>query len=120
VVGDRDIGDAVLTVTDKFTDLSGSITDAGGKPVYDGTVVAAATDPQYWTPGSRRILTSRPGPLGHYGFRNLPPGTYYLAVVTDLEPGGQYDPELLKTLTGGVRVTLTEGGKLVQDLRIAR
>jgi hypothetical protein len=83
-------------------------------------VIAAAVDPQYWTPGSRRILTSRPGPLGRYTFRNLPPGSYYLAVVTDLEPGGQFDPELLKTLTSGVRVTLTEGGKLQQDLRIAR
>jgi len=120
VTGDRDITDAVLTVTDKFTDLSGTITDSTGKPAYDATVIAAATDPQYWTPGSRRILTSRPGPLGRYAFRNLPPGIYNLAVVTDLEPGGQFDPELLKTLTGGVRVTLTEGGKLVQDLRMAR
>jgi hypothetical protein len=120
VTGDRDITDAVLTVTDKFTDLSGTITDATGKPAYDATVIAAAADPQYWTPGSRRILTSRPGPLGRYAFRNLPPGTYYLAVVTDLEPGGQFDPEFLKTLTAGVRVTLTEGGKLVQDLRFAR
>ena len=120
VTGDRDITDAVLTVTDKFTDLSGTITDSTGKPAYDATVIAAAADPQYWTPGSRRILTSRPGPLGRYAFRNLPPGTYYLAVVTDLDPGGQFDPELLKTLTAGVRVTLTEGGKLLQDLRMAR
>jgi hypothetical protein len=120
VTGDRDITDAVLTVTDQYTDLSGSVMDSSGKPFYEATVIAAAADPQYWTPGSRRILTSRPGPLGRYTFRNLPPGTYYLAVVTDLEPGGQFDPELLKTLTTGVRVTLSEGGKLQQDLRIAR
>jgi protocatechuate 3,4-dioxygenase beta subunit len=120
VVGDRDITDAVLTVTDKVTDLSGSVMDSSGKPVYDATVVAAAADPQYWTPASRRIVTSRPGPQGRYEFRNLPPGDYYLAVVMDLEPGGQFDPEFLKTLTTGVRVTLSEGGKLSQDLRLAR
>ena len=120
VTGDRDITDAVLTVTDKVSDLSGSVMDSTGKPFYDAMVIAAAADPQFWTPGSRRILVSRPGPQGRYAFRNLPAGTYYLAVVTDLEPGGQFDPELLKTLTTGVRVTLSEGGKLVQDLRIAR
>jgi hypothetical protein len=120
VTGDRDITDAVLTVSDKFTDLSGSVMDSTGKPFYEAMVIAAAADPQYWTPNSRRILLSRPGPLGRYAFRNLPPGIYYLAVVTDLEPGGQFDPELLKTLATGVRVTLSEGGKLVQDLRIAR
>ncbi|HEY6356867.1 MAG TPA: carboxypeptidase-like regulatory domain-containing protein, partial [Vicinamibacterales bacterium] len=120
VVGDRDIADAVLTVTDKFTDLSGSVMDSGGKPIYDATVIAAAADPQYWTPGSRRIVTSRPGPQGRYEFRNLPPGDYDLAVVMDLEPGGQFDPDFLKTLTTGVRVTLSEGGKLTQDLRLAR
>jgi hypothetical protein len=120
VTGDRDITDAVLTVTDKVTGLSGSVMDPTGKPLYDATVIAAAADPQYWTPGSRRIVTSRPGPEGRYTFRNLPPGDYYLAVVTDLDPGGQFDPELLKTLASGVRVTLTEGGKLSQDLRVAR
>ena len=120
VTGDRDITDAVLTVTDRLTDLSGSVMDPSGKPIYDATIVAAAADPQYWTPASRRIVTSRPGPQGRYEFRGLPPGDYYLAVVMDLEQGGQFDPDFLKTLTTGVRVTLSEGGKLQQDLRLAR
>jgi hypothetical protein len=84
-------------------------------------VIAASADPRFWTPGSRRIGMARPGPNGQYVLRNLPPGDYLLAAIADLEPGGQYDPEFLKTLPGAsVRVSLSEGAKLVQDLRLDR
>jgi hypothetical protein len=120
VAGDRDIEGVVLTVSDRVSELTGRLTEADGEPAYDYTVVAAATDSQYWTPGSRRILTTRPGEAGRYTFRNLPPGSYHLAAVTDIEPGSQYDPEFLTELgAASVRVTVTEGSRQVQDLRVA-
>ena len=119
--GDRDITDAVLTVTDKTTEVSGALTDAAGKPALDYTIIAATADQRYWTPGSRRIMAATTGPDGHYIFRNLPPGDYLLAAVTDLENGGQYDPEFLRTLGGAsIRVTLVEGARQTQDLRVRR
>jgi hypothetical protein len=122
LTGDRDVTDAVLTVTDKSSEISGTLTDASGKPAIDYTIVAAAADDRFWTPGSRRIGIARLGPDGRYVFRNLPPGAYLLAAVTDLESGGQYDPEFLRTLAGAaaMRVVLTEGAKLTQDLRVGR
>jgi len=117
--GERDITDAVLTATDKINELSGVLTDALGKPVTDYTIVAASSDERFWTPGSRRIVTSRTSTDGHYQFRNLPPGAYVLAAVTDIENGAQYDPEFLRSLNAaGVRVTLSEGVKQTQDLRV--
>jgi protocatechuate 3,4-dioxygenase beta subunit len=119
--GDRDITDAVLTVTDTSSELSGTLTDAMGKPTVEYTVIAAAADTRFWTPGSRRIALARPGADGRYIFRSLPPGDYLLAAVSDLEPGGQYDPEFLKTLgPASMRVRIAEGAKLSQDLRIGR
>jgi hypothetical protein len=119
--GERDITDAVLTVTDKSTELSGILTDTVGKPGTDFTIVLAPSDERFWTPSSRRVVTSHTNSDGRYLFRNVPPGTYLLAAVTDLENGAQYDPEFLRTLNGAsLRVTLSEGGKLTQDLRIGR
>jgi hypothetical protein len=117
--GERDITDAVITVTDQSSELSGTIFDAAGKPAPDYTVMVASTDSKYWIPSSRRVVMSRPAPDGRYMFRSLPPGEYVLAVIADFEQGTQYDPEFLKSLaTGAMRVSITEGGKVSQDLRV--
>jgi hypothetical protein len=64
-------------------------------------------------------VTTRTNTDGRYTFRTLPPGNYLIAVVTDLEPGSQYDAEFLKSLLGAsVRVSLGEGAKVQQDLRV--
>ena len=119
---EADVANAVLTVTDKQTEIAGTLADATGKPGADETVIIAAAEDQYWTPGSRRIAFTRTRADGQYMFRNLPPGSYVVAVVTDLEFGMQYDVEFLKALaaTATTRVTLVEGEKLWRDLRLAR
>ncbi len=117
--GEHDIMDAVLTVTDKVSQITGVLTDALGKPAIDYTVIVAPSDSRFWTPGSRRIAMSRPSSEGLYVFGNLPPGDYVLAVVTDIEQGGQYDPEFLRSLaSGAVRVAMVEGARVTQDLRV--
>src|SRR5262245_6370815 len=117
--GERDVLDAVITVTDRTSELSGALSDPSGKPVSDYTVIVAAADSRFWIPGSRRIGTSRPSPDGRYAFRSLPPGDYMLAVLTDLEQGAQYDPEFLKSLgSSAIRIVITEGGTVTQDLRV--
>jgi hypothetical protein len=120
-IADHDIGNAVVGITDRFTGLSGTLTDVSGKPGSDYTIIVAPSDTRFWTPGSRRILTTRPGPDGRYLFRYLPPGDYLLAAVTDLEPGTQYDPEFLQSIApASLRISLTEGAQRTQDLRVAQ
>jgi len=117
--GDRNVTDAVLTMTDQVSELSGSLLDSAGKPVEGFTILAVATDNRFWRPGSRRIALGRPGPDGQYTIRNLPPGTYQLAAVIDLEQGAQYDPEFLRSLARlSVPVTISGSGKVTQDLRV--
>ena len=116
---ENDVTGAVLTVTDAPTELSGTLTDMTGKPVTDYQVLAVATDNRYWTPASRRVVLARTGLDGRYSVRALPAGTYSVCVVTDIEPGAQYDPEFLKSiLPASVPVTISDGGKVVQDLRV--
>ena len=100
-------------------ELTGGITDQLGKPVSDYSILVFSSDQRFWAPGSRRILTARPGTDGKYVVRGLPAGEYQIAALSDLEPGTQYDPEFLRTLlVASTRVTLGEGAKLTQDLRI--
>jgi hypothetical protein len=121
VQGDDDIANAVVTVTDQLSELSGTVTWSSGASASDYTVIIAPADPRYWIPGARRIQSARPTSVGRYVFRGLPAGNYLLAVVTELEPGSQYDPAFLKVLSGAaVRVTIADGGRHVQDIRLAK
>jgi hypothetical protein len=118
---DDDVANVVLTVTDRISEMSGTVTWPAGGSAADYTVIIAPVDRRYWTPGSRRIQFSRPTSTGRYVIRGLPAGNYLLAAVNDLETGGQYNPEFLAALAGAaVPVTITDGGRHAQDIRVAR
>ena len=110
---------AVLTFTDKQTEVTGTLVDAKGQPAPDYTIIIYPADREYWTPQSRRIQSSRPGTDGSYIFRNLPAGEYRVSAVLDPEPGAWYDPQFLQQLeTQSMRITLGPGEKKAQNLRV--
>ena len=114
-----DVADAVVTFTDRPAELSGVIQDQAGRPAPDHFVIVFARDKTFWTPQSRRIQSSRPGNDGRFIFRNLPPGEYQLAALTDVEQGEWFDPAFLtRLLPASVAITIGEGEKKVQDLGI--
>src|SRR5262249_6999012 len=76
--GDRDVTDAILTVTDQLSQLNGTLTDAMGKPANDYTIIVTSTDSRYWIPGSRRIRTVRPNTDGNFSIQGLPCGSYQI------------------------------------------
>jgi hypothetical protein len=117
--GDRDITDAVITLTDKPSLLSGTLRDIGGAPACDYAIVVASSDPRYWTAGSRRVAVAHPDADGRYALSNLPAGSYQIGAVADFEEGAQFDPEFLRTLQrGAVLVTIGDGARVTQDLRV--
>lgn len=112
--------DAAITFTDKVTELSGAVLDAAGQPAPEYHIVVFSSDRAHWAAASRRIRSVRPAADGKYQFPNLPPGDYLITAVTDLEPGEWFDPGLLDLLSrAAIKVTLSEGEKKIQDLRIA-
>ena len=116
----ENIRDAVVTFTDRTQDLSGRIQDATGRPTADFTIIVFPTDTRYWLPRARRISSTRPGTDGSFVFRGLPAGDYRLTAVTDVEPGEWYDPAFLSQLAAvSLPLTLREGEKKVQDIRVA-
>ena len=120
VDGSRDLTGVVITLADRLGQVSGTITSADGAAV-DLTAVLIAADRRYWTPLSRRILNSRADTSGRFTFNNLPAGEYLLAAVTDLDLDQLANPEFLAALSqAAVRVTVTDGGTHVQNIRVAR
>jgi protocatechuate 3,4-dioxygenase beta subunit len=111
---------AVITFTDRVSQLAGLVQDGSGKAVPEYGVLAFSADKALWVSLSRRVRYTTPDADGRYLMPNLPPGDYFLCAVGDLEPGEWYDPALLDQLSrSALRVTLAEGEKKTQDLRLA-
>ena len=111
---------AVLTFTDHPTELSGVLQTPAGVPTSNYFIIVFATDKRARTPSSRRTVMARPASSGRYTVRNLPPGEYFVAAVTDVEFNAWFDPAFLSELVASsTKVTFGEGEKKTLDLRIA-
>jgi hypothetical protein len=110
----------VVTFTDRRTEISGRMQDAAGRPATDYVIVVFSADKRFWVPQSRRTQEVRPGADGQFVVRDLPAGDYLISALTDVEPGQWNDPAFLAELAaqGTIRITLGEGEKKVQDIRV--
>jgi hypothetical protein len=114
------IDDVVVALTDKIGSLSGKLMDGQGKPAPDYFVIALPVDRSLWVQGVVRSPRSvRPANDGTYRFSGLLAGEYYLAAATDMTNNDLYDASYLEQLIpAAIKLTIAEGEKKVQDLRI--
>ncbi len=116
-----DISGVVLTLTDRHTELAGTLQTSAGLPAPEYFVIVFPADETLRVANSRRIRSTRPATDGSFAFADLPPGIYLLAALTDVEPDEWQKPEFLSALVpASVKVTLAEGEKKRQDLRVVR
>jgi Carboxypeptidase regulatory-like domain len=109
----------ILTLTDRMPGLSGVVRDASGRAPTDCRVVVFAKDRKFWLPESSRVGSVRPASDGSYVIRSVPAGDYLVTAVSDLDPGEWFDPSVLEQLSkSALTITLTEGEKRTQDLRL--
>lgn len=118
---DQDISNAVVTFTDKVAELSGTLLDAAGHPTPEFAIILFPCDRAMWSQRSRRLRSPvRASTDGTFKFANLLPGEYFLAALSDFEPGDYNKPEFLEQVAAAaMKVTIAEGEKKVQDLKIA-
>jgi hypothetical protein len=114
----EDVTGVTLTLSNRRTQLSGTITTTAGAAMTDLFVFAFPADPALRVPRSRRILAVRPDSSGRYAFANLPAGDYLICALADVDDGQWNDPGFFDPLVGAsVKITLAEGEQKVQDLR---
>lgn len=115
------IENVTLTYSDLITEVSGTLSDGAGKPIHDLSMLLFTTDRAQWGPGSRRLRQPvQPGSDGKFRIAGMPAGEYFLGVVTDLEPSDWQDPAFLEQLSAAsIKVTVADGEKKVQDIKLA-
>jgi hypothetical protein len=112
-------GKLVVTFSDAAAELSGTLETTAGAPVSDVFVIAFGAERRFWGPGARRVKAVRPGVDGRYAIAGLPPGDYLIAAVTDVDADEWQDPAFLDRLVpAAVKISIAEGEKKVQDLRL--
>jgi hypothetical protein len=113
--------DLKVVVSRHGATLSGQVTDAGGRPVIQRTVVLYPEQPELRSPWSLRVRYGRSDEVGRYRVELLPPGEY-LAVAVDapFSINSVNSAEVFGVLERfSRRVTILEEEKQTLDLRVA-
>ena len=115
----RDLTGMTITLTDRLTELSGTVRDARSQTVKDYVLVVFPEDTKLWGSQSRFVRTARPNQDGLYNVKGLPPARYLAVAVESLENGTQNDPAVLEQLKPRARgFTLAEAQTLTLDLSL--
>jgi carboxypeptidase family protein len=114
--------DAQIVLTDRVTQVAGTVSGRDGKLSRDFTVVIFPDDETKWTSPSRYLRTARPDQDGLFKIRSLPPDDGYLAIAVDyLEQGEGADPEFLATVkASATRFRLGAGESATVSLRLVQ
>jgi uncharacterized protein (DUF2141 family) len=113
------VDDAVATLSDRASELTGRVTDAKGDAAYEAVVVVFSTNRATWFPASRRIAGVHPDKDGRYAIHNLPPGDYRVMATIDLDEWEWFDPDVLdRSSAAATPITIAGVEKKIVDLRV--
>jgi hypothetical protein len=113
-----DVSGALLTFADRRSELSGSLQGASGQAATDYFVIVFPADRALWQ-AARRLRSTRPASDGRFSVSDLPAGDYLIAALTDIDPDAWRQAVFLEqAAAAAVRVTIGEGARVTQDLRI--
>lgn len=109
-----------IVLTDRVTDVSGTVAGNRGEQLKDYVVIVQPAEPKEGAAATRYIRMTRPDQEGRFRLHALPPGRYVAAAVESLEQGREWDPEFARRVReSGTAFTLSEGQMLAVFLKRA-
>jgi protocatechuate 3,4-dioxygenase beta subunit len=111
---DESLDDIEVVLTNRITQVLGSVSDSRGLTPSDVAVLAFATDSAQWYPGTRFRKRTSPSSDGRFSIDGLPPGDYFVvAAAPPRDPGEWLNPDTLEKLSrGATRVHLSDGQRV--------
>jgi uncharacterized protein (DUF2141 family) len=117
--GQNIVGVSVV-ISDRVTELSGTVPAGEGQLESDYTVIAFSADPADWRPQSRYIQVGRPDANSQFRIRGLPPGDYLVVALDDVDNGEWYDPAVLEVARrSAIRLSLSDGDTKTLELPLS-
>jgi hypothetical protein len=119
-----DITGLVVTLTDKITQLTGTVRDDHHQPVGQGTVVVFPSDERLWRRFGfepPRIKTASFFGAGEYRVSGLPKGEYFVVALDVSRRGAWQNPEFFQAaVPSAVRVSLDWAASRTVDLTLSQ
>ena len=119
-IGSSDLSGVVVTLTDQHSELTGRLLQPNGTPATGYFVIAFSADRAHWRPQARRLRSVRTSTDGQFRIEDLPAGDYYLAALTDADSDEWQSADFLtQVVSSAIKVTIRDGEKTTQDMRVA-
>jgi hypothetical protein len=113
-----DVSGAVLTFSDRRSELSGTLQSASGQAATEYVVIVFPADRTLWQ-SSRRMKSTRPASDGRFTFAALPAGDYLIAAIADGDLDDWRQAAFLEQATSAsVKVAIADGAIVRQDIGI--
>jgi len=119
--GGRDITDVRVVITNRPTEVTGTVSDERGQAITEYAIVVFPADAARWSFQSRFLASVRSDQRGQYLVSGLPSGEYLAVALEYLEEGQGADPEFLKTIEPVATVfTLADGERKALNLKLTK
>ena len=120
---DQSLRDVEIVLTDRLSELSGTVADEMNQPAGGSHVLVFPTDRDRWYPASRFLRTMVAGADGTFTIAGLPFGSYYVAAALRLPDEGDdawQDASFLNAvLLRASSITVRDGAKQTIALRVS-
>ena len=115
----RDLPGLVITFTDRWTGIGGTVAGPGADSAL---VLVFPTDAQAWTnygSNPRRLRSAAANARGEFGLSSLPQGDYYVVAIPEEQSADWREARTLEALArGATQVTIGEGDQKRIELRV--
>jgi hypothetical protein len=110
-----------IILTNRFPAISGTLRDAKGAAVPEGTAILFPDESSLWVEDLRTVRTARVDQSGVFTIKGIRPGNYLCVAAVGVANNQWNDPEYLDSLRqDALRVTVKEGEDQRLDLTIKK